>query len=579
MRKFICSSPLAVPVIALLIFTISFLIINACRKIERIDSSLKIDNTERFFKMPENTHPAVKRVADKMKRMDQRYKFINKFINKQGFALWDKAIVTAGEAARGQSSSNYSMLIPLVWDNYDLVHAVIAAKVTADSVYWTLLDASNYGDYNANAASRGLDGHQLELTLIHLDNTVFGHKKFRIEDSTAFSINGHSASYVDAPSQDSVTLHEGTARAEIYQITVCWDIAIPANSGQVVGCPPGLDCPLYVIEHYCETWTISGDDGYGIDDDDPAPPDGGSGGGGGNDLCRLFPGTEHPCGNGEPPPYVPITDYDDSFNPNIFDSLRIADILRDSFPCAYHIIHDTLYNINQLVQNQMLSNFFVSQVNHVYFDIDWSLGPDSPTIAYARPHGSISTINYITHWTDTIKFNPYHLKTMSKEMLMATVLHETVHAYIWWCWKEYRRPTPWGSGLISAEYLQQHFPLHWAWFNNQAWEHSYSHEAMVYNYKKYIYDYLYQHRDMSIDSNLWKWRADNLAKSGFWETTAWGNNLYRVGIDLSDTCTIRAVQYWNQHFSDPNASNFVWGNCRVTGTAFRDSLQMKTPCQ
>jgi predicted SprT family Zn-dependent metalloprotease len=411
-----------------------------------------------------------------------------------------------------------------------------------------------------------------------LDNTVFGHKKFRIEDSTAFSINGHYAEYVNAPSPDSVILHEGSGRLEIFEITVCWDIEIPANSGQVVGCPPGLDCPLYVTEHHCETWTISGDDGYGIDGDDPAPPDGDYGGSGGNDLCRLFPGTSHSCGDGEPPPYIPITDYNDSFNPDVFDSLRIANDLRDSFPCAYHIIHDTLFNINQLVQNQMFNNFFVSQANHIYFKVDWTM-TNNAEIANTNPHGRRTTVNGIPNWTDTISFNPYYLRTMSKDFLMATILHETLHSYIRWCFQEYKRTTPFGTGEVSAQYLMEHFPLHWQRFNGLPWTESYSHEIMAYNYKRYIYDYLYLHRDMSIDSNLWKWKADNLAKSGFWETSAWGHNLFRLGVDLSDTCTIRAVEFWNQEFSDPNTSYFVWGNCRVTGTAFRDSLQMKTPCQ
>jgi hypothetical protein len=166
MKNAIRRKRLAMPAIVFLVIVSGLFIFHACRKIDRAGNSSKIDNTKRFFTIPGQTHPAVKRVADKMKRMDQRYPFINKFITKQGFALWDKAIVTSGGSARGQSS-NYSVLIPLVWDNYDLVHAAIAAKVTEDSVYWTLMDASNYADYNANAASRGLDGHQLEITLIH----------------------------------------------------------------------------------------------------------------------------------------------------------------------------------------------------------------------------------------------------------------------------------------------------------------------------------------------------------------------------------------------------------------------------
>src|SRR5258706_823729 len=274
MRKFFHSSPLGLISILLSAWVICYFSLNACRKIDHQNNRSQIDNTERFFKLSPNVHPAVKQVANKIRKLNEQRNFINRFVTKQGFALWDKAVVTpirsANTAARLESS-DYSVLIPLVWDNAPLVHSAIAAKVTSDSTYFTVLDGGNYATYNADSASRGMNGRQLSATLMFLDNLVFGHTMFEIKDSAAFPCKGKKVEFVAAP--DSVVPNTSNlGRMEILTYVVCTTTWVPPHDGQLTGCDPDdLNCNGYVPLQNCDFYTVVGDDGYGNGDDSPPP--------------------------------------------------------------------------------------------------------------------------------------------------------------------------------------------------------------------------------------------------------------------------------------------------------------------
>ena len=93
MRKFTSNSSLATLTILLLLVAVSFLVINACRKFDH-QSLRKVDKAERFLALSPNAHPAIKKVVEKIRKVNQRTNFLNEFISRQGFAIWDKSIVT-----------------------------------------------------------------------------------------------------------------------------------------------------------------------------------------------------------------------------------------------------------------------------------------------------------------------------------------------------------------------------------------------------------------------------------------------------------------------------------------------------
>lgn len=226
----------------------------------------------------------------------------------------------------------------------------------------------------------------------------------------------------------------------------------------------------------------------------------------------------------------------------------------------------------------MHDHFTINQYNHTYFTINWGFTCDTGFNAWTRPRGVATQINGQTHWTDTIELNPCFLRKASKEKIVAVLMHETIHAYILWCIKEYNRTTPAGQGAVDSNYLKQHFPLHWEYLIAKPWNHNNAHELMARNYVRFIADVVFNHSNPNAPEELRRWLAMNLGASGLRNTSAWGNAQY-----LTDTCSILAIDLWSNRFQGwPNIINYQPGpGCPLTDTLFRDSLQMMKPepCQ
>lgn len=158
MKKFISSSTVAALTTILFICGISFFVINACRKMDRHNQIGIIDPVQKFFKVPANTHASVKKIIEKIRNQNQQAQFLGEFIKRQGFAIWDKAIVkiipfksrqTSSPRLTGDSTRfSECILIPLVLENGNQVHGALACKVDGDSIYMKLIDGADYASYN-----------------------------------------------------------------------------------------------------------------------------------------------------------------------------------------------------------------------------------------------------------------------------------------------------------------------------------------------------------------------------------------------------------------------------------------------
>lgn len=149
-------------------------------------------------------------------------------------------------------------------------------------------------------------------------------------------------------------------------------------------------------------------------------------------------------------------------------------------------------------------------------------------------------------------------------------MHETIHAYIWWCVKEFKRTVPWGTGLVDTAYMQTHFPLHYEGLMAGNWDAT-IHELMASQYVRFIASVIFSHSNGSGPAALRRFVAENLAKSGFRHTNAWGQ-----ADGFADTCTIRAVGWSGQELQNNGFGAWPYYlNCGTYTSLFRDSLQMQ----
>ena len=89
--------------VALIVCTFS------CRKTDFITEEKENNKalTDKFFDLPVNTNPLVKRIAENMKIQNDKNEFIANFIKTEGYAIWDKVIIQASNRqiiARGSNA-------------------------------------------------------------------------------------------------------------------------------------------------------------------------------------------------------------------------------------------------------------------------------------------------------------------------------------------------------------------------------------------------------------------------------------------------------------------------------------------
>ena len=183
----------------LTITVFSVLLFQSCHKIEinNSDALTLKSQTEKFFIVPENTSPITKRIAEVMQNQDKNHGYIlNDFIKINGFAKWDKSLMTSGSTALNRVGTNDSLvLIPLVTDSSNKVKSSLLCVVSADSVDIRIISTSSYSVYQfTQHADSSLSAREVAMLFMMLNKSVFGYEMFQIHNTTlAHAILGDDA--------------------------------------------------------------------------------------------------------------------------------------------------------------------------------------------------------------------------------------------------------------------------------------------------------------------------------------------------------------------------------------------------
>ena len=173
-------------------------------------------------------------------------------------------------------------------------------------------------------------------------------------------------------------------------------------------------------------------------------------------------------------------------NQSIIDSLS-------GYPCAQSTLGEMLA-VSKEVDSILNKVFGISSDVSVTFSVNSFL--NDTIVGQAKiANGSLSNFNTL------IELNPKYL-TGSKDYIAATILHETVHAYIYYMRRYYESDTTTFKTL---------FPIYWAFRGNEA-----QHNQMANNYVQYIKGVL-----LALNSNLTPETAEALAWEGLSMTDVW----------------------------------------------------------
>lgn len=406
----------------LLLVTVSILTYVSCRKMDRAVEVEKIDPVTKFFTIPASTDPSVKRVADKIRSQNETSSFVNQFIKKQGFAIWDQSIVKhfaylpvkqkSGVSGRTTSDSTDLVIIPLVRTNEHQVHGALACTIIDDSITIHLLDGSQYNWYNQHPDSAGNNGEQLSIMLMQLDKTVFGHNYFRITDTTAFGLQtGEKVRYIKLlPTQGNA----GSHRWAVETVTVTYVTYEDLYQGQLHGCVPGdPNCNEYqeithtiLFQHY--VWI---DDGATPSPDPWYDPNGGGGGGGGG-------GNGGGNGNGETP-WVPVEG--DPSNGGTTNPYPLPPYVLNNLtkPCLKAALNKLSGGTTNTFFRQIFNVFDTASNLHI------SISEDSLSNAYGNEtYFSSSAVGPFV----VINLDTAILLNCSQEWIAYVLIHEIAHA-------------------------------------------------------------------------------------------------------------------------------------------------------
>lgn len=570
-----------------LLLAASFLVFESCRKMDRPKDDIPDLLRSKFFNIKAGTDPLVIAIASSVKRQDEQRNLVPKLTGKAGFPAWGKAKISRPGRAdiSGRIDETAHVFIPFVQDDEQQTKAILAVKLQGEDTLYSMIYGKRYAGYgfDSSANDGSWNASELFTAFALFDHDIYGHDEFYLKDSRILGAAADTFGSFSANIKIEEIDNEYSGRLQnpsgTIRVLVTFVICITDPEARMASNSSGrFPNPCYNASYYSDVVT------FNLDENIPGGGffDQGGGGGDGTDLC---PGCSwedtNPCEQQDPNQPQGFCDdgwtptfhaQPENFDPYRYDSVKISSEIEDSFPCVYKIISEDLYDINKLTQIGMHDIFTVNQYNHTYFKLDYSLCGTNKTGA-ANPFPKKIMINGQQHFIDTISLNPCWLEKASRESVVATIVHETIHAYILWCISDYRRYGGWQQGYtVTAEYLQEKFPLHWQKMVNEPWNDTLQHAAMAAGFIDYMADVIYTWGNPNAPMELRQWVAKTLAKGGLQETSAWGH-----APGLTDTCTINQVIQWGRKFHDvPGmATGFNGGApCRTTYYSFRDSLQM-----
>jgi hypothetical protein len=253
------------------IFFILLLTQQSCKKsIIYRDNINDKSAVEKFLTIPTGTNPTVNRIINTIKQQEDRFHFLTKIVEKEGFAMWQNARIITGthtshdisdaSIAPTSSSSTTSkdtiVLIPLVLANTNYVNSFISCKVN-DKVGIKLYRGRDYANYSFSKNSDSLNAHKIALTCMNLERETFKHTAFNIKDKRLLNYRPDGKE----PSKTKITI-KPTSSTPSSWVTIFFSYQIEVNNENPFGvlCPDGQACQWTHTETVYDHYTFWIDD-------------------------------------------------------------------------------------------------------------------------------------------------------------------------------------------------------------------------------------------------------------------------------------------------------------------------------
>jgi hypothetical protein len=375
----------------------------SCKKIDTDSVTIDKGNAvDKFLTVPAGTNPTVNRIINTIKLQEDKFHFLDKIIEKEGFAMWQNArimapvsstndILETGTPGPNNPTTNTTptndtiVLIPLVLENTTYVNSFISCNVN-DTVGIRLYRGRDYSNHSFNKNADSLNAHKIALTCMNLEYETFQHNTFNIKDKRLLNYRPDAKE----PSKTTITIKPPSITPPGW-VTIFFTYEIEVNNENPfdVVCPVGQACQWTHTETVFDSYTTwIADFGNWDGASFPNDPWGGSGG---YDPCG---GTCTPVLDGwqyEPPLtdangflYTRIAELNTKLAENPFalepcDSLNIMPLdpvngygtmyqrVAQFTPSQY--VKDRIDSIKNVASTWMVDNFYTTNVNSASGDV------------------------------------------------------------------------------------------------------------------------------------------------------------------------------------------------------------------
>lgn len=400
---------------------------NSCRKMER---SLEghTDKAQQFFHMSNSMPSIIKKVANAIQKQDQQFHFLDEFIEKKGFPLWNKSVVqTSGHhgAARIEGGAAYDSLVfvPLVMSHAEKVHGYLVCGIKDDSIKIRMIDGRAYSAFGFTKNWQGEPTAEFIATsTMYFSQRSFDNDGFVISDLRLFDSDSLSQSQRYVRLQiDSAGGRLGET-IEVYEQQIC---VTSTTYPHLLAFKAAVGQNPEVVQ-ICWTYEFWEDI---LNDTNPYYPVGTSGGGGdgwwNDNPCRVLPGDD-PCGLGgghNDTGWDPPLGLDEVYTIESIVDTSITD------PCLKYVIDSILGVPGHKSQLNQLYTQFQTQPDAYKFLYKQDTTLQTLSGSPASGHTDVDTLTGGVLQI-TLTLNPKYLKDASREFVAAVIYHEIIHAYL-----------------------------------------------------------------------------------------------------------------------------------------------------
>ena len=273
----------------------------ACKKADFAQKS-SLQNEERFFKLPANARPELKRIVEDLKIKNKIHPFINEFIASEGYPLWEFAQFKKRKfnvTNRGDGNEQDSLVqVPIVQEEAQYVKDILNIRIDS-SILYKLIAGEEYASFGFNKDPNRTTPNANDIvgTIMAYEHLIWGQNIFEITDNRLFDNWPQGA-----PKPDSFYVVQ---KFTTTYSTITWVCGFHTG-GQLQSCPPGVEHCFELIPEICSiTWVSTtyegdGDSGEWVPIPPTITPGSGSGGGTGTNPTTPNPPNNLPtiCGSG-----------------------------------------------------------------------------------------------------------------------------------------------------------------------------------------------------------------------------------------------------------------------------------------